>query len=664
MCNKCGNNNCGCSQISHSICNECNETPCTGCAVKDLSTSCILYDGDDLPCTEIKGNQPLTDILQQFDAYFCTIREEFLNLLTFVNTGIGSRVFKGIDILGRKQFRKINNGESTLTQVAENEDDISVTIDEEALTEFIQDNVEIVNVGTGAEVFKQFNTTTDEYEFKSVIVDDQDGMGESFIRDVQENTDDITVRVKKAKSSTLSITSDDENIFFDIAETTQIPALYVNNLYEPSYEDWLEGGGDLITNPSFLYRGEGTLVKPFTDSRNYTSTVAFTDTANTAIQNALDGHPTLSYVGSGTRLLPQRSGEKIIVQNNNSFYSFSGDFSYSSLDIELQENVVCSTTDWLVDMDNILYFDSTSSIFKITISEDSTLQFVDSLGFRNSGNTSSTPPAFDTGRIGFLLGDGILHSSYNGVDVLTRYIFNGDGNINDGNLHFQIKCKLKADYQGIYLSKNKNAIDFYNLAQSGQFSGSVNTSLQAFRMTGGQIRFYDKGSIYIGSETSGRDYGLTFEPEDDGVGYCTFQLNSAQVTGNSNYCFAKLNDENVNFLAFNSSSGDGFSTTLPGINTIVNGLFENLGVTPWQINFKNNVFSSTGIDFTKVDLTGGNTYSAINFIGDNVIETLTIYDNRASAILAGIPLYSAYLKTSGVAYPSTAGWVRDIVLPA
>ena len=49
---------------------------------------------------------------------------------------------------------------------------------------------------------------------------------------------------------------------------------------------------------------------------------------------------------------------------------------------------------------------------------------------------------------------------------------------------------------------------------------------------------------------------------------------------------------------------------------------------------------------------------------DNIVESLVIYNNRAAALLAGRPLYSAYLKTSGVAYPTTAGWVRDIVLPS
>ena len=83
-----------------------------------------------------------------------------------------------------------------------------------------------------------------------------------------------------------------------------------------------------------------------------------------------------------------------------------------------------------------------------------------------------------------------------------------------------------------------------------------------------------------------------------------------------------------------------------------------------RVSFKKNVFSFTGIDQTKVDLTQGNSTSTINFIGNNVLENLVIYNNRASAISAGVPLYSAYIKTNGNTYPSTATWVRDLVLPA
>lgn len=308
-CNTCiQNNDCGCN------------TPCPPeqCACKVfLSTDCIDNLTEDLTCSGILAGQTLTEVLVQLDAFICEKFNQTVAYFTLLNVGTGAEVYKGVNGVGNKLIRKINAVGDLIT-VTQNTDDISISIDEEALFQAIQ----ITNVGAGAEIYKGFNNTTNEFEFKSAIVDSQDGMGESFVRDVVENTNDITVRVKKIKSDTLTITATDTEISIDSALTSSIPALYVNDLYEPTYEDWVNAGGDLVTNPTFLYRGYGTLAKPFCNSRNYTSTVAFTDVANSSIQNALDGHPTLSYVGTGTRLSPDRVGEKIIVQDNIVGYSF------------------------------------------------------------------------------------------------------------------------------------------------------------------------------------------------------------------------------------------------------------------------------------------------------------------------------------------------------
>jgi hypothetical protein len=315
-------------------------------------------------------------------------------------------------------------------------------------------------------------------------------------------------------------------------------------------------------------------------------------------------------------------------------------------------------------MDDSTTIEPVNGRVTIQVEGDVVLQCVDSLGFNNSGNTEVTPPSYTSGRTLNLLGEGAIYFSYNGLDNTKRYILNTDGNNNDDSLHFFVKCQLIANNQGIYFMQNKGRVDFYNRLQSGLLGGTGNLYLKAFHMTGGQVRFFEKGSVYIGNETTGRQYGFTFNPIEAGVGYCLFQLNSAIVSGTSNYCFAKLNSEVVNVLIYGSNSNSGFSTTTPGTNTIVNGLFENLGTSKWNtIEFRNNIFSFTGIDQTKVDLTMSNTMSVSNSIGGNIIENLVTRDDRAAA-LASLPLYSAYLKTNGTAYPNTSTWTRDIVLPS
>jgi hypothetical protein len=482
---------------------------------------------------------------------------------------------------------------------------ITFGIGQDALTDddFIK-FTSIVNKGTGQQMCS-YNPTLKQYEILTI------------------------------DSETLTKTVDANGLHLEIPSTSSIPSLYVNTLYIPTQEEFLAGNT----------KGFGTLAKPFTNTITAYVDGVPTITANSAIKNALD-----AYVGTGTgtRLNPELSGQRIIVQNNNTGYITSENFSYNNLYLVAEQNISSTTTGYIVDMDNATYFDATNGTFTIEVKEGFSISASNSLGFRNSGNTDTINP-FSTGRTGIFLGEGEIFSNYNGADVLTRYILNGEGNFNNGNLHFQVRCKLRATHQGIYFSKNNQRIDFYNNLSSGIFIGTVNLALKAFHMTGGQVRFYEKGSIYIAAEGSGRTYAITFAPSGDGLlGNTNFQLNSAKITGNMQYCFARLNNEPVNFLAFNSPSGSGFSTTNPGTNTIIDGLFENTGGTKWSVDFKNNVFAFTGIDQNKVDLTQGNTSSAINFIGNNIIQNLVAHPSRNDASAAGLSVGSTFLNRKTV----------------
>lgn len=517
------------------------------------------------------------------------------------------------------------------------------TLTAENFSELIQ----MRNVGEGVGLYKDNILIGDikYFNLKSLYSND-------FV--IEESEDGNTVWLKLSKGS------------------GGIPTLIANQDYIPNYNDFLNyynntyipgGGTPLEVGDPFNYVGEGTISKPYTDTRTFVfgePLTAAVVSANTSIQNLLN-----AYVGTGSALLPEKTGNKLLVDSSVSFYTFPGDFNYSNLDLYLKANVNCTTLGYLLDMDNTSNFNVDSATWKITIDQDYTLNIGNSLGFRNSGNTSSTPPSYSNGRIGYLLGEGLVYCDYNGPDVLTRYMFTGDGNNNDDGLHFQIKCRVQSLYQGVYFSKNKNRIDFYNLLISGVYLGSVDINLKAFHMTGGQIRFYEKGAISISGETSGRVYGMTFAPADQGIGYCSLLLQSTQFGGNCNYLFAKLNNELVSLTSFSSPSGYGFSTTTPGSPTVVNGLFENLGVTKWDVDFKNNTFSYTGIDFDKVDFTLGNNISCMNFIGNFIVESLVKYPYRrdgGSNTLGSLflPKFSKFINMNGSMVESD--WYVDIML--
>ena len=304
---------CNCNQQTNY--NLCNPAPCQepqDCSCPTiLETKCVTFEGDDLECSGIKQGTILTELIQQLDAFICQVRDDLLNAFSLKNIGTGAKVYKGDDLLGRKELRTVTKTGNLVT-VTENTNDIAVSIDEAALNTFIEANQKtysVANVGTGAEVYKDSTVVGDntQFNFRTVVQEDQ-GTGESFLRDIQQTTDELKVRVKTLVSDNLTITATDEEVRIETPMTASIPALYVNDLYQPTYQEWLsensaQNGGTPVVGFQFI--GKGTLAQPFTDTRVYTLNNPLTPpviTANTAIQNALDGDTIYSYVGSWTRL--------------------------------------------------------------------------------------------------------------------------------------------------------------------------------------------------------------------------------------------------------------------------------------------------------------------------------------------------------------------------
>lgn len=121
MCNKCQTNNCGCNTVEViKICNTCKPVESCDCAVKDLSTDCILYKGARLDCSGIEKNTQLTDVIQQMDEYICEAISNLNVSANLVNVGDGAKVYKGVDGIGRKQIRSIKgSGGVTVTETAD-----------------------------------------------------------------------------------------------------------------------------------------------------------------------------------------------------------------------------------------------------------------------------------------------------------------------------------------------------------------------------------------------------------------------------------------------------------------------------------------------------------------------------------------------------------------
>lgn len=122
---------CNCNQID-----PCSPTPCAegdtscNCVQKDMSTDCSVYTGDDLTCSGILKNTVLTTVIQQLDEFICTVRDEILlyvaQVTTLLNIGGGAEVFKQANGLGNKELRTIVSENTTHLDVVQNADTIGI----------------------------------------------------------------------------------------------------------------------------------------------------------------------------------------------------------------------------------------------------------------------------------------------------------------------------------------------------------------------------------------------------------------------------------------------------------------------------------------------------------------------------------------------------------
>ncbi len=190
---------CNCNQQTNY--NLCNPAPCQepqDCSCPTiLSTDCVTYKGDDLECSGIKQGTILTELIQQLDAFICQVRDDLLNAFSLKNIGAGAKIYKGDDLLGRKELRTVTKTGNLVT-VTENTNDIEVSIDENNLSAFVEQLTEslpsssysVSNVGTGASVYKDstvlgFNTQFNLKKLKS--------SGASLI--ITENTNEINFEI-------------------------------------------------------------------------------------------------------------------------------------------------------------------------------------------------------------------------------------------------------------------------------------------------------------------------------------------------------------------------------------------------------------------------------------------------------------------------------------
>ena len=510
--------------------------------------------------------------------------------------------------------------------------------------------VQLENIGTGQGVYKQFNPVSRKYELYSFF------------------------------SNSLQISLDENRIVIDlpfVGVEGSIPDLIINQDYIPTYQDFINyyedvyipnGGTPLEEGDPFSYKGEGTAIKPFTDTRVFTfgePNTAPTTIPYTSIANGIE-----YYIGTGTADVPQYGFRVLTVKQSVTFYTTSRTFNVNRLRLNIEDNTTINyvSEDDIIDMNNPSYFSATNSDIIITIGNSSSLVIETKAKIKNSGNTVATV-TYATGRTCYIKGEGTLYFGYSGADAKDHECFSLDPNSNingatgcnnDGHICIQIECNLRVDYRSIVKQGGNSKIEFKNnIISFNSLSGiSPDIATRIFKLDGGLIRFFDCSlNIFNGNLGLGSSIERCFSFGKVGTFQPNLVMRNVQFTGFTQTWFYKENTGSYISADIKSCTSLYFS----GVN-----LFGSVADTnKWLVDFRNNVLENINVDFDIVDFTLGNNISSFNTIGNNIIEQLVKYPYRrdGGSDTVGnlyLPKYSKFINMQGSMVESQ--WFVDVML--
>jgi len=694
----------------------------------------VIYSGPPLPCTGIETCDSVNTGFQKLDKIICDIRALLLNTITLINVGVGARIYKGINSLGQKQLRSlVKTGNLITINEALNNDEIEFSIDETELEDFINNLVPIQHVYNVANV----GTVTSMYQGNTLLPNTTTfnikGITETGnLIDITENTTDVNITINEANlipfiqtnqktysigklgngeeiykapdtilldntqfnfkslvSDTLKISTNVNNeLQIELPTTNNLKQFIVNNAYYPTYDDWKQAGGDLITNPTFEFVGIGTNAKPFTNTRIYTSETTFTDITDTAIQNALDAYLGTSLIKSA----PQYLGAVVSVQSGVGIYNFYGDIEYNSLILQLEENtqiVSIPTNDWFCNIDNWgsqpnIPIGFTEGIIYLILKTNAFIQLTKN-GFKN-----------------------------NGLNVPTNTLLSGK----TLNIKMERGARILQVRDLIPLSPNFGVVGEFVIFDLNSAKLPYNNDGNGLlNIEGGTVQSYINPIIKQGSNISDiidvtlvvGAINITDTPTTNDPTIDMFQFSGGsyiRIQRCSFYTFHKpdnlftLKDANTN-LKIVGNIINGEATTLVKISCeplMVSGYYQDPVFSIEEVNYtdiisfdnlievdlpivgrtqkyqrayiNNCVFSSANSpDPIKIDMTQGNTASCMYFTGTSnygkqIIQYLISRLNRTEALLT-LPYGSLFLNRNGdndINNPIKTGWTIDTTI--
>ena len=553
---------------------------------------------------------------------------DFILLRGDVSLGDGLDVLKGYNVASKKhEFYSLKS--------------TSLNLSKETLSSVETGNILIemktdinLNIGVGSEnVYKGYNSSNNKHEFRGVkdsLSIDVSSDATDLSLEVKENLlalgsgvsvyngfDDTTKKhkVRGLKSNTLSITNNTDDVNIEIPNL-EANTIYVNNKYT--------GGSS-----------NGSKTKPYT-----------------TVSAAVTG-----YIGSGTRLAPEKEGYILYVERGNGSYNETNlNLTIKGLIFYLERDTylnIINGANWLFDLDS-----GVGATFGYNHTEVFYIYGIINLygnGFRSSGTNStgtytntSSVELRGSGRIQLLLTAAEISSD----PTLQRYTLISAGKVNPLNQNGQLTTFVIDDLT-LY-STNQRVIDlggqviqlnYVDIACSYD-SDVILSDYKGILITGGSLRA-SYGNIG-GSGTVSRTALIHIEGNQTSLTHPYHQpsLEIRNVVTSGGY---------LNFISYKHNAIPSFDfsskisiTGMSNSYLLANSLLYNQSGTISTFDIKNCVLPGFPRLKDTASLYDVKIYpTASNVIGAYIIDTLPEYPNYTAAVSALLPAGAKFTNTNG-----------------
>lgn len=614
--------------------NNCNETtPQCSCAVKDLSTDCVKYTGQDLECSGIISGNLLTDVIIQLDKFICNKFNDVIQYLTLGNVGSGAQVYKGIAGNGTREFRTISKLGNLIT-IEQLNNEVQLSIDESNLQDFIQNefpnllNYECNNVGDGVAIF----------------------------RDSTQVGNTITHNFRTLESNTLTIQQVNDKITIE----SGLPDL--------------GGVRDFIVNTRYTGDEElGTIAKPY-------------KTLDDAITD---------YIGTGSNLTPQFSGSRILCTGGQS-HNFTQSLSINNLILEVEAGTTIRYTgvdlypiDFRPLQINSGGYSTQTRDLIITLRGEGTIISNKLLAYVvNSGHTSASPNRF---RNILTVSNLTLRSEYKKDEFIsgitrsdgspwvsnTREVRFYFGTINEPVIVFEGQNNIidnSLNPLGVFRSISLNSISQQSLLIDGArciledcrvahgFSDGINSFIIADDTALVGTVLTESPLLTYNLPNSKPNLSLVEVRGNGGVSIIRgllatgFEITSFEAWYKLTSSSSSMSIEGANNISLNGGIlADNFIETgifNPSITITNTNVFRDVSTGGSLINTSVNPYAQATIDNNKfpfsisdnIDLTRSNSISVVNVFKNSVKESLRKFSSRAAALSAGLSSGDIFVK--------------------